>query len=151
MNGLESTNEAESFAPPTLDSELLVLTAVVGLPVFGFWACNMGASRGKSRIHFFSSMREKKSDKRRSSADKVDFEPMIMSFFLALVNDTLILRQSRSNSPICIASISNRRHLGMLVTHAASIIRPNHRYDDAILVSSLTLVSCQNLDRLCVV
>lgn len=104
MSGFEFTSESDSFAP-VFDGERLVLTAVTGTPVLGLCACSVGASRGRSKIHFFSFMSEKKSDKRRSSADNVDFEPMMMSFFLARVNETLILRQSRSNSPICRESI----------------------------------------------
>jgi hypothetical protein len=106
MNGLVSTNEAESLDFPACgalgDIERLTSTVIAKLlPLLGLWACSSVAPRGKSKIHFFSSIREKKSDRRRSSADKVDFDPMMMSFFLARVNDTLILRQSRRSSPIC--------------------------------------------------
>lgn len=95
-------------------------------------------------------MREKKSDKRRSSADKVDFDPMMMSFFLARVKDTLILRQSRSSSPICPYTCQNRCEVRIGATYAAEIVRPDHRDDNAVLVSALTLVRGHDLDRLAV-
>jgi hypothetical protein len=93
-------------------------------------------------------MSEKKSDKSRSSADKVDFDPMMMSFFLARVNDTLILRQSRRSSPICQQVCQNPYGYRIRMTYAAEVIRPDHRNDYAVLVSSLTLVRCHDLDRL---
>lgn len=105
MNGLASIKDVDSFATPLVAlGDLSVLTlpcAILLLSKVNFPACIFCASFGRSSIHFFSSMSEKKSDKRRSSAERVDFEPMMMSFFFARVKETLILRQSRSNSPIC--------------------------------------------------
>jgi hypothetical protein len=153
MNGLVSTNEAESLDPPACgalgDVERLTSTFIATLlPVLGLWAWSSVTPRGRSKIHFFSSMSEKKSDKSRSSADKVDFDPMMMSFFLARVNATLILRQSRRSSPICRHVCQNRCMYRSCATHAAEVIRPDHRNDDAILVSSLTLVRGHDFDCL---
>lgn len=95
MKGLLSTNESDSFPLPADDLSLFTPTTFPGA-----FPCIASASFGRSRIHFFSSMSEKKSDKSLSSADSVVFEPMMINFFFARVNETLILRQSRSNSPI---------------------------------------------------
>lgn len=103
MKGFESTSDCDNFATLLVLGDLSsfalqsdsVLTGDTNASL-----CIITASFGKSAIQFRSSTSAKKSDSRRSSADKVDLEPIMMSFFFARVNETLIRRQSRKSSPI---------------------------------------------------
>lgn len=140
MNGLLSTRLSDSFPFP---DDLSLFTSTTFLATS---PCIASASLGRSKIHFFSSMSEKKSAKSLSSAESVDFEPMMINFFFARVKETLILRQSRSNSPIY-RRASVLPIVLLQVTHATRVVGSHHRNDNAVLVPSLTLVGRQDLDR----
>jgi hypothetical protein len=73
------------------------------------------------------------------------------NFFLARVSETLIRRQSRRSSPTWNDAMNQDKGFSLSttgeVTHITDIIAPDHRDDDTILVSTLTLISRQDLDK----
>jgi hypothetical protein len=106
----------------------------------------LSAWKGKDIIHPCLSTRSKNSE-RRGAACNVLRDPKIINFERARVNETFILRQSFTNSPIynTITKLEFRSRLTLICSYLSVLIASHHTDNHAILVPALAAINGQDL------